>query len=401
MNQSHQSSQTRFTHRRVLTVAFLALFVSPWAWNRSGARGSLMLQSSSDGGLWAAGPSPASGSEPTSRYKVLSPVSQRNLTIFPVVADFSHDTSRFMTLDEGLRSGQVVVTEAGKIQPLIRRPSRPIVQYGDRVNQLVLVNNSDRPLILLAGEIVTGGKQDRVVGKDRIVPPKSDPIDLSVFCVEPGRWVETSSKFSGFNALMAQPSVRKRAMADKNQQEVWAEVRKSADSMLGSSLTGSPGGALSGQPAVPMASPSSYARTMTSPGAQSKVEAVAAPLEHSYDKVMSQLRERQAVGVVVAVNGEIIWADVFASTSLLEKYWAKLVRSYAAEAVTTSISSHPADLKSAQAFIDDRVGRREVVESEPGVYRHTEIAGEGFRVFELASLLSNTVFDIHIAKMSE
>jgi hypothetical protein len=136
------------------------------------------------------------------------------------VADFSHETSRFLTLDEGLRSGEVVVTEAGKVQPLIRRPPRPTVHYGDQVNQLVLVNNSDRPLILLAGEIVTGGKQDRVVGKDRIVPPKSDPIDLSVFCVEPGRWVETSSNFRGFDALMAQPSVRKRAMADKNQQQV-------------------------------------------------------------------------------------------------------------------------------------------------------------------------------------
>jgi hypothetical protein len=349
--------------------------------------------------LWAAGRS--GGGEPTPRYKVLAPVSQRNLTIFPVVADLSHDTSRFMTLDEGLRSGQIVVTEAGKIQPLIRRPSRPIAQYGDQVNQLVLVNNSDRPLILLAGELVTGGKQDRVVGKDRLVPPKSDPIDLSVFCVEPGRWVETSSQFSGFNALMAQPSVRKRAMAEKNQQQVWAEVRRSADSMLGSSLGGSAGGAISARSAVPMASPPSYARAMASPGAQSKVEAVAAPLEHSYDKVMRELRERQAVGVVVAVNGEIIWADVFASTSLLERYWPKLVRSYAAEAVTTPISSSPADLKSAQAFMEDRVGKREVVESEPGVYRHTEIAGEGYRVFELASLLPNTVFDIHIAKMSE
>jgi len=33
------------------------------------------------------------------------------------------------------------------------------------VNRLVLVNNSKRPLLLLAGEIVTGGKQDRVIGK--------------------------------------------------------------------------------------------------------------------------------------------------------------------------------------------------------------------------------------------
>jgi len=78
-----------------------------------------------------------------------------------------------------------------------------------------------------------------------------------------------------------------------------------------------------------------------------------------------------------------------------------LVRSYAAEAITTTVGYSHADLKSAQAFIDDRVGKREVVESEPGVYRHVEIAGDGYRVFELASLLPSAQFDVHIAKMAE
>ena len=41
------------------------------------------------------------------------------------------------------------------------------------------------------------------------------------------------------------------------------------------------------------------------------------------------------------------------------------------------------------------------MESEPGVYRQTEIGGSGFRAFELASLLPGTGFDVHIAKMAE
>jgi len=48
------------------------------------------------------------------------------------------------------------------------------------------LGSSSRPLLLLACEIVSGGKQDRVIGKDRILPAESDPVDLSVFCVEPG-----------------------------------------------------------------------------------------------------------------------------------------------------------------------------------------------------------------------
>ena len=111
------------------------------------------------------------------------------------------------------------------------------------------------------------------------------------------------------------------------------------------------------------------------------------------------------LGAVVAVNNQIIWADAFASTSLLEKYWPKLIRSYAAEALTTRVMAADQKLRpstqDAQAFLDDFKARRESVESEPGVYRHTEIAGYGFEAFILTSLLPDTGFDLHLAKMAE
>src|ERR1019366_7255827 len=166
----------------------------------------------------------AAGNPGHSELHVLSPVTKGNLSIFPVVGGAENDTGRLLTLDEGLRSGAVVVAEAGSLRGLIRPGSTPPRQSGAEVNRLVLINNSDHPLLLLAGEVVTGGKQDRVIGVDRIVPPKSDPIDLSVFCVEPGRWVASSEHFGSMKSQMAQPSVRTPAMADRNQQKVWAEV---------------------------------------------------------------------------------------------------------------------------------------------------------------------------------
>src|SRR6516164_4753749 len=190
---------------------------------------------------------------PNSGYKVLDPIRHGNLTVFPVVATKSYPTGEFLTLDEGLHSGEVVVTEAGSVQGLVRRHGQPVRQYdGAEVNRLVLVNNSKRPLLLLAGEVVSGGKQDRVIGKDRIIPAESDPIDLSVFCVEPGRWVATTDHFGASEALyssgkasgtggsahgappmamMAQPSVRAKAMADKDQNQVWNEVNKQKAAM--------------------------------------------------------------------------------------------------------------------------------------------------------------------------
>ena len=353
------------------------------------------------------------GEQPfASGYKVLEPIRHGSLTVFPVVAPKSYATSEFLTLDEGLRSGEVVATENGNVRGLMRRRPTPAVQRESaEVNRLVLINNSKRPLLLLAGEIVTGGKQDRVIGKDRIVPAESDPVDLSVFCVEPGRWVATSAHFGtsgamygsagstggvGGGTLMAQPSVRAKAMGDKDQNQVWAEVRKQQQSMA-VEVTG----AASPVSTDEIRSTSSYARLMENKDVKEKVDEVAKPIEESYQSLIKQLRDRKAVGVVVAVNGRIIWADVFASTELLEKYWPKLVRSYASEAVVTRAKGGEASLAQAEAFLGDMDGRRETIESEPGVYRHTEVSGDGFKAFALTSLLPKTGFDVHVAKMAE
>jgi hypothetical protein len=53
------------------------------------------------------------------RYNVLSPITQNNLTVFPVVAARVFNTSGFITLDEGITSGQVVITErTGRVNEL-------------------------------------------------------------------------------------------------------------------------------------------------------------------------------------------------------------------------------------------------------------------------------------------
>ena len=344
-------------------------------------------------------PAPAvAGDSATGGYKILAPISRGSLTIFPVVANATHDTHDFLTLDEGLRSGEVVVTEAGQVQTMIRRRNRYPQQQrygGAQVNSLVLVNNSQRPLLLLAGEIVTGGKQDRVIGKDRIVPAESDPIDLGVFCVEPGRWVASSDKFGGLNAQMAQPSVRSKAMAAKDQQQVWDEVGKAR----GAAIAAVPPSAAQ---TVEVTGGSSYAKVMDNKAVREQVDSVAAPMEKSYESVIRQLKDQHAVGVVVAINGEIQWADIFASTELLQKYWPKLVRSYAAETIgIRQAKGTQVSAKDAQAFLDDWSGKRQTVETEPGLFRHVEVAGRGFRAFQLTSLLPKTGFDLHLSKMSE
>lgn len=348
----------------------------------------------------------------TTKYSVLAPISKGKLTIFPVVAQVTHDTSDFITLDDGIRSGDVIVTEAGNVgvRPLVRGQSHYVPEHssGAQVNQLVLVNNSKHPLILLAGEIVTGGKQDRIIAKDRIIPAGGDPVDLGVFCVEPGRWTGTTTKFQAMSIpQMAQPSVRYDAMAEKSQQKVWDEVGRSRDRAIvaasaapvGSGVGAGVGMGGSAGSLAGARNTTSYAKTMEVGGVQQTVDEVAKPIQTSYNSLIRELRDRHAVGVIVAVNGQIIWADIFASTQLLEKYWPKLVRSYAAEAITSDLSGKQPSVEAAERFLHEMEGTHETIETDPGVYREAETVGVNYRLFMLSSLLPGTGFDLHISKM--
>jgi hypothetical protein len=374
----------------------------------------LLFVVSERGDVLAAGPV-----EKTSEaYRVLAPIESGNLLLFPVVrtsgkSGTGSGATPFLTLDEGIKSGQVEVTEAGRTQGLVRPRGGPVVLdgnrlRGDQVNTLVLVNNSNQPLLLLAGEIVTGGKQDRVIAKDRIVPVGSDPIDLSVFCIEPGRWTESSAKFGATakvpgGSFMVQPTVRQQAMVAKNQQQVWNAVGGAISNMA---VAASP------SPISPMTSRSadvavsanalgttSYAKAMQESAVSSKVDEAAAPVMKSRDQVLAQLRQEHAIGVVVAVRGEIVWADLFADTELLSRYWTKLVRSYAAESLSSGETHSPATVEDAQHFLDTPSGGTENTEGEVGVYRYREVKSEGTDTFVLESLLPGAGYDVHTSKL--
>jgi hypothetical protein len=367
-------------------------------------------------GVRAAGPT---GSVP-SGYRVLAPIESGNLLLFPVVPSGKTPPSPFITLDEGIKSGQVEVTEAGRVRGLVRpRPAqgpaidggvrRPVPQppqyRGDQVNTLVLVNNSSKPLILLAGEIVTGGKQDRVIAKDRIVPSGSDPIDLSVFCIEPGRWTGATDTFgasakASAQSIMVQPTVREKAMVAKDQQEVWNSVHGAIGALAAPAAPAGVAGATA-QTTVTVNSlgTSSYARAMQNSAVSAKVDEAAAPVMKSREQVLEKLREEHAVGVVVAVRGEIVWADIFSDTDLLARYWTKLVRSYAAESLLSGEAHSAPTAADAQHFLDTQGGGTETSIGDVGVYRYRELRSSGTETFVLESLLPGTGYDVHISKV--
>jgi hypothetical protein len=343
-------------------------------------------------------------------YRVLAPIESSNLLLFPVVRADRKPAGEtpFITLDEGLKSGEVEVSEAGRARGLVRPRgpgSHDEVDRGDEVNTLVLVNHSKRPLLLLAGEIVTGGKQDRIVAKDRIVPADADPIDLGVFCIEPGRWTESSANFgaagkSATKSFMVQPEVRERAMVDQDQQQVWNSVNGAISQMeVAAAPPVGSGSSRDGGLYPRTLGTSSYAKAMQDAAVSEKVDEVAAPVMNARERVLAQLRDEHAIGVVVAVRGEIIWADLFANTDLLSRYWTKLVRSYAAESLTEGEDHPVSTVADAQHFLDAPSGGTENSEGEVGIYRYRELKSSHTETFVLESLLPGTGFDVHLSKM--
>jgi hypothetical protein len=108
------------------------------------------------------------------RLRLGAPISYRNLTVFPLVfrdggGELPGD---WVTMDQALARGDLLITEkAGGSVPVIFMENR----------------SRDRQVLVLAGELVAGGKQTRTIRQDVILAP-GQRVDVSVFCVEQHRW---------------------------------------------------------------------------------------------------------------------------------------------------------------------------------------------------------------------
>jgi hypothetical protein len=341
-------------------------------------------------------PVATSNSTPTPNeggWRLLDPITYENISIFPVITSTQQDTSAFLTLDEGLSNGEVVVSEQGAAGLARTRDNRsnarPDYRTGPSVNQLVLVNRGKRPLLLLAGELVSGGKQDRIIAKDRIVAPGAEPLPLDVFCVEHGRW-SSGSQFAASRTIV-HPSVREQAALKQNQNDVWSAVRAGTTA----SLSGNPNRPATPNPRVSSgviadtiasnAPTQSYAKIYESSRVGASVEEFVAQLQKRFDKSTSGPKSERVVGVVVAYGGEVAWSDIFASSDLFDHYWPKLLRSYAVEAVARPALRETASAEDARSFLR-RLNGREVQETEAGIYRWREITEGRLALIELDAL---------------
>ncbi|MFN8393076.1 MAG: DUF6569 family protein [Bacteroidia bacterium] len=221
---------------------------------------------------------------------------------------------------------------------------------GDAVNQLYIENTGNDTLFIMAGEVVKGGKQDRVIAMDMVIPPHSEPVDLSVYCVEHGRWsygaTDAADGFTG-HANVANTSVRKAAIVEKEQTAVWSKVEEVTLANDAVSETGTLN-SLEGD--------ADYQQELK------EYEAKFADLPSSGVAV---------VGVVAVTGDRVIACDLFATPDLFKNAFPDLLKSYASEAITSGskVTIGTAQVSKYISEILDETKQEEVVGAKGQMYK--------------------------------
>lgn len=249
------------------------------------------------------------------------------------------DGHDYVTLDEALLQNLLEVTE---------------VSSGGTVPALKVTNKSEHMVFLMAGEELVGGKQNRVLNASMLVPAKGE-MPIPVTCVEAGRWGYKTSRFSSgassshhnLRAMMNRQvtgSYRAAGAPKSDQGAVWGEI----------------------------------ARKMKSTGSQSSSGALHDFYEDyskKFDEVIRTLPAREGCnGAVFAIHGKIAGADLFDKPVTLMKLWAKLIKSYAADALENP-PENPAPVESKQVadWLKSASSARQQWFDSPGVGKDVRI----------------------------
>jgi hypothetical protein len=260
-----------------------------------------------------------------SRYALAQPIHINNVSIVPVVSRESEKTiaQDYATLSEAKKNAWIEIIE---------KPGAA------EVDTLWVRNVGPKPILLLSGELLLGGKQDRVVAKDTIVPPGKE-VEVPVFCVEPGRWEGASQKFS-YGETMVPLKVKEQA-AFGDQEGVWASV--------------------GGYNAAAEA-PADGGSTISNGLKQAEVQK---QIADNLEKVLAQLGlNKNVVGVMFLVDGEMQTLELFGNSRLFDAAKTPLLKGALAQAaIAEGRPASKVDLKACATFMSEAMRSSRSVES--------------------------------------
>ena len=269
-----------------------------------------------------------------------------NLRIYPVSAKESFKKEfagigKYMTLQEAIAKNKIKITESGN---------------SGTVNNLVIENISKDTIIVITGDVVKGGKQDRIVSQDIVLSPSSGKKNLSVYCVESCRWSSVAGNPSGLSARntaisndkavadfksyhnKGSLSLRKVVEKEKDQSKVWNKV----DELNTANKT--------------VTSTKTYTAMTQSADFNKKLDQYISFFKNKFNK------DSNVVGVVVVTGDKVIGCDLFATHDLFIKQFESLLHSYATEAI---VKGKPVNIttKTVSSYTDKLLANEKVQEA--------------------------------------
>ena len=217
-----------------------------------------------------------------------------NLQLYPIYAtpaflEIHKKLGPYLSLEEALKQHKLLISELGN---------------GSDVNTLYAENISKDTIIILGGEVIRGGKQDRMIARDFMLQPGQGKMNISVFCVEHDRWTsEEETALFDMTIGIAPNSVRDATQSPVAQERVWEEV----------------------------------AELNMAYDVKEETEALADAiadvdmkdnLQPYLDQLQNIVWPKDVVGVIAVMDNEVVGCDVFAQQNLFVRYYANLLKSY-------------------------------------------------------------------------
>ena len=227
----------------------------------------------------------------------------QNLAVVPLVRQNGHQGLECLVLEEAEQRGLTIVETK-------------------LVEELDVENNTGQDVVLIAGEIITGGAQNRMVAANAYVAAGYNG-KIPVRCVEQHRWDRSrGSRFSGHGGHAPTTIVG----AAHDQREVWRNVNETLTLTSLHSLTGDLT-TLYGQKDGELADTASHFRLLPN-----------------------------QVGIVAVMgfeDGKKFALDLFDSPEIMRRHYGKLLQARAAEAMTYGPKTLRVEMPEVALFLND------------------------------------------------
>ncbi len=276
----------------------------------------------------------------------------KNLRLYPIIAndafvDHHKDIGKYTTLKGAIEGKKIVITETGAThladsnnvvdsqqnqsnpeptelielneteghllqqQQVLSNNELQSTGVSGTVNTLFAKNNSSDTIFIMAGEVVKGGKQDRVIGQDVVLAPGQE-INLSAFCVEKSRWTTKDGNQGAFTGYFNVTSmdIRKTVTKEKSQGKVWEKVDKFTEANDAKSTT------------------KAYTALENSKEYKKNLQEYLDKFENAFTN------QSNVIGFVATTGDKVIGCDLFATHDLFIKSYNNLLHSYVTEAIT-------------------------------------------------------------------